>query len=99
IIYDRNNPTQSKLSYSLGYFMEYNTTKKLVHDNFVQVLVNSDSPQAQNLVPVDDPLENCLLVVLTPNEQIIKRESVYANPDEGLKRVRDSIYQWNEMNK
>lgn len=74
--------------------MEYQTTKNLVNENFVQVLLDSNNPGAAELVPEDDPLENCRLVVLTPDGDTIRSEGVYANPDEGLKRVREDIQKW-----
>jgi hypothetical protein len=96
IIFDKTHPKHSKLDHSLGYFMEYETTKRLVHDNFIQILTDSESPEAKELIPVDDPLENCLLTVVSPDNKIIKQEGVYANPDEGLKRVREIISKWNK---
>lgn len=47
------------------------------------------------LIPADDPLENCLLTVMSPDKTILLQEGVYANPDEGLKRVREVIEKWN----
>ncbi len=94
VIYDNKHFRKSKLEYSLGYFMEYPTTKKLVNENFVQVLLQSEREEASKLVPQDDPLENSLLVVLTPDGSILRQEGVYANPDEGLRRVREDIKKW-----
>jgi hypothetical protein len=94
VIYDENHPNLSKLTYSLGYFMEYQTTKQLVDDNFVPVLLKASDEQARKLVPKDDPLENCRWVVLDKRGQILRSEGVYANPDEGLKRVREVISLW-----
>jgi hypothetical protein len=99
VIFDSKNPTKSKLNHSLGYFMEYQTTKDIVRENFVQVLVDSKSPEVAQYIPTDNPLENCLLVVLTPEGEIIRSEGVYANPDEGLKRVREDINQWKSKRK
>lgn len=96
VIYDKLHPKRSKLDHSLGYFMEYETTKRLVHDNFIQVLTDSETSGAKELIPVDDPLENCLLTVVSPDKVIIRQEGVYANPDEGLKRVREIIAKWNK---
>ena len=93
IIYKDAHPTKSKLGYSLGCFLEYFETKKLVDDHFVTALVSAKSEKAANLVPQDDPLENCLWVVLNPKGDILLREGVYANPGEGLKRVRAVIAQ------
>ena len=91
VIYDPAHPQLSKINYALGYFMEYQTTKKLVDEFFVAVVGPSTDPQLSALVPEDDPLELCLWVVLNPAGEILRRESVYANPDEGLKRVREVI--------
>lgn len=91
VIYDQDHPSQSKLYYSLGCFLDYFTTKKLVDDHFVSALVPLSSSGAKDLVPQDDPLENALWIVLGTNGEILRREGVYANPDEGLKRVRAVI--------
>jgi len=96
VIYDPKHPKKSRLDHSLGYFMEYQTTKDLVSRNFVQALLASDSLGVYQYVPADDPLENCLLVA-TYRDNIILREGVYANPDEGLKRVRKCIDKWASM--
>lgn len=93
VIYDDNHPTKSKLNFSLGYFLEYDTTKRLVRDHFVQV-IQPLSPDVMQYIPADEPLENCLLVILSPSGTIIRREGVYANPDEGLKRTRELITAW-----
>jgi Restriction endonuclease len=91
VIYDPEHPTNSKLEHSLGYFLEYQTTKRLVDQHFVAIVGASDEPALQALVPEDDPLECCLWVVMTASGAILKREGVYANPEEGLKRVRAVI--------
>lgn len=96
VIYDKTHPKLSKLDYSLGYFMEYETTKKLVSNNFIQVLVDSEKPGVTELIPAEEPLENCLLTIITPDNQILRQEGVYANPDEGLKRTKDIIEKWNK---
>ena len=99
VIYDNQNPTKSKISYSLKYFTEYETTKNLIHDNFIQVLLDKEASGIKQYIPIDEPLENCLLVILTPDNEIIKSEGVYANPDEGLKRIKQSIEIWNNKKK
>jgi hypothetical protein len=91
VIFHKDHPSKSKLYYSLGCFLDYFTTKNLVEDHFVAALVPSDSKEAAALVPPNDPLENCLWVVLSPDGNVLRREGVYANPDEGLKRVRAVI--------
>ncbi|GAA4413853.1 hypothetical protein GCM10023154_17550 [Advenella faeciporci] len=91
VIYDESHPSQSKLYYSLGCFMDYYTTKRLVQDHFIVVLAPKSDKDAASLVPSDDPLENCLWVVLDLDGKIIRREGVYANADEGLKRVRSVV--------
>jgi hypothetical protein len=91
VIFDPAHPSRSKLDFALGYFMEYQTTKRLVDQHFVPIVGPSNDPQFFVLVPKDDPLELCLWVVLDPDGGIIRREGVYANPDEGMRRVREVI--------
>ncbi|PHR71110.1 MAG: hypothetical protein COA66_10340 [Arcobacter sp.] len=93
VIYDDNHPTKSKLFYSLGCFMDYFTTKKLVEDHFIPAIVNSSSKMVIQYIPEDDPLENARLVLLLKSGEILLSEGVYANPDEGLKRIRNVIAQ------
>jgi hypothetical protein len=71
--------------------MEYETTKRLVDESFVALVGPSSDPALSELVPEDDPLESCLWVVLDLSSSIIRRERIYANPDEGMKRVREVI--------
>ncbi|MBK7746489.1 MAG: restriction endonuclease [Candidatus Obscuribacter sp.] len=91
VIFDSDHPTHSKLDYALGYFMEYQTTKKLVDQYFVPIVGRRADAGFTELVPPDEPLESALWIVLDTNGQIIRREGVYANPDEGLKRIREVI--------
>ncbi len=91
VIYNERHPSKSKLFYSLGCFMDYFTTKQLVEDHFVTALVPSTDPDSKELIPENDPLENCRWIVLDSDKQVIKSEGVYANSDEGLKRVRSVI--------
>jgi hypothetical protein len=93
VIYDPDHPTLSKLEFSLGHFMEYQTTKRLVDQHFVALVGPSDDPALGALVPEDDPLELCLWVVMTAEGAILRREGVYANPDEGMKRTRAAVAQ------
>ena len=97
VIYDAKHSSNSRLNYGLGYFMDYETTQNLVAENFVQALVDSRSEGVAQYIPADDPLENCLLVILTPEGNILRREDVNANPDEGLKRVRATIQAWENI--
>lgn len=91
VVYDPEHPSHSKLDHSLGCFMEYQTVKRLVAQHFVPLVGPSSDAQLSVLVPDDDPLENCLWVVMTPQGKVLRREGVYANPDVGLKRVREVI--------
>lgn len=91
VIYDGNLPTKSKLDYSLGYFTEYDTTKKIINNNFIQALINKQTNNVEELIPLDDPLENCLLVIIDKTGKRRFSEGVYANPDEGLNRTRKFI--------
>lgn len=99
VVYDSKNPTKSNLDYSLGYFLQYKTTKDLVKKSFVQLLVRSLSRGIQPYIPKDDPLENCLLVIIAPDGKALVTEGVYANPDEGMKRVQSYIEKWEKYKK
>lgn len=90
VIYDGKHSKKSRLDWALGYFMEYETTKKLVNQNFIQALVDRTKENVEEYIPKDDPLETCLLVVLN-NGKILRQETVYANMDEGMKRVKETI--------
>jgi len=91
IIYDPAHPTKSNLSYSLGHFLQYQTTRKLVDQSFVCVLVSVLDETAKALVPGEDALDNCRWVVLNEAGDVLRSESVYANADEGLIRTREVI--------
>lgn len=93
VIYDDEHPSKSKLDYSLGCFLDYFATKKLLEQHFVCALLPVSARDAREYVPDDDPLENALLVVTSAAGEVLRREGVYANPDEGLKRVRAVIAQ------
>ncbi|SIS90977.1 hypothetical protein SAMN05421760_107106 [Neptunomonas antarctica] len=71
--------------------MDYFTTKNLVEDHFIPAIVKSSSKKVMQYIPEDDPLENCRLVVLSKSGDVLLSEGVYANPDEGLKRIRSLI--------
>jgi hypothetical protein len=93
VIYDEEHPSRSKLDYSLGCFLDYFATKKLLDQHFVCALLPASADGTREYVPDDDPLENALLVVTSAAGEVLRREGVYANPDEGLKRVRSIIAQ------
>ncbi len=79
------------MNYCLGYFMEWETTKRLVDEHFVCVLGPSSSPALGTLVPECDPLEECRLIVMTSSQKVIRSESVYANPSVGRERILATI--------
>ena len=91
VIYDPEHPTHSKLDFTLGYFMEYQTTKRLVDEHFVPIIGPSTDPRFAALVPEQDPLERARLVVMDADKHVIRSEGVPANPDVGMTRVRALI--------
>jgi len=91
IIYDADHPTKSNLSYALGNFLRYQTTRKLVDKSFICVLVASSDEIAKTFVPPQDTLENCRWVVLNAAGAVLRSESLSANPDEGLKKAREVL--------
>jgi hypothetical protein len=86
IVYDENHSSRSRLTYCLGYFMEWESTKRLVDEHFVVAVGPSSEAEFGRLVPVDDPLEECRWIVLDADKGV-RSESVYANPSEGRRRV------------
>lgn len=91
VIFDELHPTKSKMTYLLSNFLEFNTTKRLVDEYFVSAIVPSSGPGVAELIPDSDPLEECLLVVMDNEGNIYRQESVYANPNVGMQRVRDIV--------
>lgn len=90
VIYDPDHSSRSRLDYCLGYFMEWEATKRLVDQHFVAAIGPSSDPDFGQLVPEDDPLEECRLVIFDASGTL-RSEAVYANPREGHKRVRSTI--------
>jgi len=95
VIYDSERHEMSRLSYTLGYFLEYATTKKLVDECFVPALLPVSQAGVRRLIPADDPLEKCRLIVIRSDGYILHSEGIPANPDEGLDHVRSIINKWN----
>ncbi len=91
IIYNAVHPTKSNLSYALGRFLQYLTTRKLVDKSFVCALVESSNATAKAFVPTDDALEQCRWVVLDQEGEVLRSQTLCANPDEGLKRTREVL--------
>lgn len=95
VIYDREHSTNSQLDYSLGCFTRYEQTKRLINQYFIQAIISSDSKNIRAYIPQNYHMENCLLVVLNYEGNIVRQEGVYANADEGLKRVNYDIEKLN----
>ncbi len=91
VLFDSASPTYSQLNYLLGYFLEHEETKNLVEQNFVVAVVPSSQPEAAAFVPPDNALEKALWVVVGLDGSLLARETVYANGEEGLKRVRQLL--------
>jgi hypothetical protein len=96
VIYDNEHSTNSQLDYSLGYFTQYEQTKRLINQNFIQAIIPTSSADIQKYIPNDYHMENCLLIVLDKKGNIIRQEGVYANSDEGLERVRQDVAKLNK---
>jgi hypothetical protein len=88
VLFDSASPTYSQLNYLLGFFLEHEETKNLVEKHFVVAVVPSSQPEAAAFVPPDNALEKALWVVIGLDGSLLARETVYANGEEGLKRVR-----------
>ena len=95
VIYDSKHSTNSQLNYSLGCFTRYEMTKRLINEYFIQAIVSMDSYDTHKYIPNNYHMENCLLIVLDNKLDVIRQEGVYANADEGLKRVKNDIEKMN----
>lgn len=90
VVYDKNHSSRSRLDYCLGYFMEWETTKRLVDEHFTVAIGPSSDSEFGALVPTDDPLEECRWIVLNAGN-VVRTESIYANPSVGRQRVLAAI--------
>lgn len=99
VIYDNKNPTKSRLDVALGYFTLFDTTKKLLADNFVPIMADLHSPDVGQYVPAGNPLEICYYVALSADGKILKQAEVYGNPDEGLSQTQKIVKKWEEVRK
>jgi len=84
VLYDDGHRLLSKLDYALGYFMEYEATKTLVHEHFVAAVVPLSGGRL--LLPTG-ALEVARWFLLDKEGEILDQQDVYANPDEGLQAV------------
>lgn len=95
VAYDNKHRSLSNIDYALGHFLGHESTKNLVETRFITVLVPANDARSALLVPADDPLETARLVILAPDGITVASETVYANPDEGLKRVQGFLHRIN----
>ena len=84
VLFDDKHRQLSKLDHALGYFMEYEATKNLVHENFVTAIV--PVADGKHLVPAGS-LEVARWFLLNKEGEVLGQRDVSANPDEGLKAV------------
>jgi serine/threonine-protein kinase len=91
IVFDSTKPKKSEIEHALGYFMQRQSTKDEVARHFVQAIVDVHRLRDRNLVPAEETLESCLWLVLDLKGRSHITESVYANPDEGAKRVHAAV--------
>lgn len=84
VVYDDKHRQLSKLDYALGYFMEHEATKTLIHEHFVTAIISvSDGKQLVS----GGALEVARWFLLDNQGTVLDQQDVYANPDEGLKVV------------
>lgn len=84
VLYDDKHRQLSKLDFALGYFMEHEATKTLVHDRFVAAVVPVS--EGMHLAP-GGALEVARWFLLDKEGKVLDQRDVKANPDEGLKAV------------
>ena len=84
VLYDDKHRQLSKLDFTLGYFMEHEATKTVVHEQFVVAVVPVS--EGKHLAPAG-ALEVARWFLLDKEGEILAQRDVCANPDEGLKVV------------
>lgn len=84
VLYDDKHRQLSKLDHKLGYFMELEATKTLVHERFVVAVVPVS--EGMHLAPAG-ALEVARWFLLDKEGKILDQRDVQGNPDEGLKAV------------
>lgn len=75
----------------IRFFMELQETKKLVEENFVQVMMPFGEKSLQPLIAKDDNLEMPMLFILNPQGEIIIKRVVNENQEWGLRRTKEYL--------
>lgn len=74
----------------MKYFAELKETKKLLKDNFILVLLDRGHNQVKKYLP-EGNIEKPWWVLIEADGQLVRQKAVYANPDEGLKTVKELV--------
>ncbi|PKO30871.1 MAG: hypothetical protein CVU36_08225 [Betaproteobacteria bacterium HGW-Betaproteobacteria-9] len=88
VLFDDKHHQYSKLDHKLGYFMGLEATKNLVHERLVIAVVPVSS--ATHLVS-SGTLELAQWFLLDKEGNVLGSREVQANPNEGLKVVKDLV--------
>jgi serine/threonine-protein kinase len=88
VLFDDKHHQLSKLDHKLGYFMELDATKNLVHEHLVVAVVPVSS--AAHLVS-SGTLELARWFLLDKDGNVLDSQEVHANPSEGLKVVNKLV--------
>lgn len=75
---------------SIKYFTDLQETKKLLKANFIIVLLEKGHKDLERFKPAGNT-ERDYWVVISSTGDTVKADTVYGNPDEGLKIVKELI--------
>lgn len=92
VIFDPDHSSHSRIAYRLGCFMEWEKLKRLVDTHFVPAVGPTSDAAFGALVPDDDPMEECRLVIFD-RDHLLRTEPVYANPSVAWNRVLETLEQ------
>lgn len=92
VIYDAEHSSYGKLDHALGYFTEYERTKRLIDKYFVAAICDDSDETVSKFYPEDYHREKCYLVVVNHiTGEIYFEGGVTGNPDSGLITVNQII--------
>ena len=80
-----NNP-----GLDIRYFAELQETKKLLREHFVLVLLDREHRDVKRYIPQGN-IEKAQWVLIGAGGRVVKQAAVYANPDVGLRTVKELV--------
>lgn len=88
VVFDEKHQSFSELDHALGYFMEYENNKNIVHENFITAI----TPLSESKdICKSEHLETVRWHLIDKNGHCLSQDDVYANPKEGARTLLDLV--------